>query len=132
MTSELTALSLACILGLIHVLAAVHLKTREYGRAWNAGARDAPLPQAGDPMIGRLARAQANFFESFPLFLAAVMIVTALGLENRWTAIGAWLWFAARALYLPIYAAGIPNVRTLVWLASLVGLLILLARPLFG
>lgn len=131
MTSELTALSLACILGLIHIFAAVHVKTRQYGRKWNAGARDEML-EAPAAIVGRLARAQANFFESFPIFIAAVLIVTALGLEDSWTTLGAWLWFAARALYLPTYAAGIANVRTLIWLASVFGLLMLLVRPLFG
>jgi uncharacterized MAPEG superfamily protein len=44
---------------------------------------------------------------------------------------GGWIWLAARVVYLPLYAAGVPVVRTIVFLASLVGILIAL-RPLLG
>ena len=48
------------------------------------------------------------------------------------TAIAAWVWLGARVLYLPLYWAGIPKVRTLVWGVSLLALLFMLARLLFG
>ena len=60
-----------------------------------SGARDEPLPPP-TPLVGRLARAQANFFETFPLMIAAVLIVSAAGLTSRETALGAWLWLGAR------------------------------------
>ncbi|MDE2467122.1 MAG: MAPEG family protein, partial [Alphaproteobacteria bacterium] len=41
------------------------------------------------------------------------------------------LYVAARILYLPLYALGIPGARTLVWLASLLGIVGLIAA-LFG
>jgi hypothetical protein len=42
-----------------------------------------------NPVAGRLARAQANFYESFPIMAAAILIVSVAHLENRWTALGA-------------------------------------------
>ena len=41
-------------------------------------------------------------------------------------AVAAGLYVAARALYAPLYASGIPTIRTLVWLVSIVGLVMVL------
>ena len=127
MTIELTILAWGCILGILHILIAVRFKTRQYGTKWNMGARDEDLPPP-TPIVGRLARAQANFFETFPILAAAVLIVTAASLEDRWTAIGAMIWLGARIIYLPLYAFGVPMVRTLVFIASLLGIAMIL-RP---
>ena len=127
MTTELSVLAWGCLLGIIHIFIAVRFKTRQYGSKWNVGARDEALPPP-DPMVGRLARAQANFFETFPMMAAAILIVTAAALESRWTAIGALLWLGARLVYLPLYAAGVPVVRTIVFLLSIVGIAMVL-RP---
>jgi uncharacterized MAPEG superfamily protein len=127
MTAELTVLAWGCILALVHVFAAVRVKTRQYGTKWNVGARDEELPPP-QPIVGRLARAQANFFETFPLFAAAALIVAVADVGDRWTAIGAWVWLGARIVYLPLYALGVPVVRTIAFLASVVGILLVL-RP---
>ena len=125
MTTELIVLAWGCVLGLVHIFAAVRVKTRQYGTRWNMGARDEELPPP-DPIVGRLARAQANFFETFPIAAAAILIVYATGLHDRWTAIGALVWLAARIVYLPVYALGIAKLRTLIFLVSVAGILIVL------
>jgi len=125
MTAELNVLAWGCLLALVHIFAAVRVKTRQYGTKWNVGARDEELPPP-QPIVGRLARAQANFFETFPIFAAAALIVAVAGLADRWTAIGAWLWLAARIAYLPLYAMGVPVVRTIAFLISVAGILIVL------
>lgn len=130
MTIELTVLAWGCVLALVHIFAAIRVKTRQYGREWNKGARDEVLPPP-DPIVGRLARAQANLLETFPIAAAAILIVSAADLENQWTAVGAILWLGARILYLPIYAMGIPTVRTLIYLVSIAGILMILAPALF-
>jgi uncharacterized MAPEG superfamily protein len=127
MTTELIVLAWGCVLALVHVFAAVRVKTRQYGTAWNMGARDEELPPP-QPIVGRLARAQANFFETFPIAAAAILIVSVTGIEDRWTAIGAIVWLAARAIYLPVYALGIRVLRTLIFLVSIVGIALIL-RP---
>ena len=135
MRIELTVLAWGCILALVHIFAAVILKTQLYGTAWNAGARDAAMPPP-PPLIARLDRAQRNFFETFPLVVAAIALLGITGIETRWTAIGAVVWLGARIAYLPIYAAGTPYVRTLIFLVSVAGLLMMLwpilVAPLFG
>jgi uncharacterized MAPEG superfamily protein len=127
MTIELSVLAWGCILGILHIFIAVRFKTRQYGTKWNVGARDAELPPP-QPIVGRLARAQANFFESFPILAAAILIISAANLEDRSTAMGALLWLGARLVYLPIYAAGVPVVRTIIFLISIVGIALVL-RP---
>ena len=121
MTTELTVLAWGCLLAIVHIWLPIRAKTAQYGIKWNMGARDeAQAPPS--PLAGRLARAQANFFETFPLMIAAVAIVSIADLETRWTAIGALLWLGARVIYLPLYAFGVPVVRTLAWTASVVGI----------
>ncbi len=125
MTTELTVLAWACVLAIVHIWAAIRAKTRQYGTKWNVGARDEELPPLG-ALAGRLARAQANYLESFPLLAAAVLMVSVADLETSWTALGALIWLGARIVYLPLYAFGVPVLRTLVWTLSLVGLLMVL------
>jgi uncharacterized MAPEG superfamily protein len=131
MNTELVVLAWGCILALVHIFAAVRVKTRQYGTKWNMGARDEALPPP-EPIVGRLARAQANYFETFPIAAAAILIVTVADRTDDWTAIGALNWLVARIVYLPLYALGIPKVRTLVFLVSIVGILLILRPILFG
>jgi len=125
MTTELSVLAWGCVLALLHILIATQAKTRQYGRKWNVGPRDEELPPPS-PVVGRLMRGQANFFETFPLLIAAVLVVSLAGLTNEWTALGAIIWLVARALYLPLYALGVPVLRSLAWIAALVGIAMVL------
>ncbi len=130
MSTELIVLAWGCILALVHIFAAGNAKTKQYGTKWNMGPRDGDLPPP-NPLVGRLMRAQANFFETFPLVVAAILIGSIASISTRWTAIGAIIWIAARVVYLPLYAAGVPGVRSLAFLVSLVGLLMILWPALF-
>lgn len=125
MTTELTVLAWGCVLALVHVFAAIRAKTRQYGSKWNISARDEEVPPL-NPVAGRLARAQANFYESFPIMVAAILIVSVAHLENRWTALGALIWLGARLLYLPLYAFAVPVLRSLAWTAGLAGIVMVL------
>lgn len=126
--TELAVLAWGCILAFVHIFAAVQVKTRQYGTKWNMGARDEELPPIS-PLGGRLARAQANFFETFPIFIAAVILALAAGTTDG-TKLGAWLWLGGRVAYLPLYALGIPVVRSIAWIVSLVGIVLMLKPAL--
>jgi uncharacterized MAPEG superfamily protein len=130
MTTELTMLAWTLVLALVQVFLPVMGRTKQLGTKWNAGPRDAPLPPP-DPVTGRLERAQKNLYETLPLFIAAVLAAHAAGREGTFTAIGAQLYFWGRVVYVPLYALGVPFVRSLVWLVSLAGLLMIVAA-LFG
>ena len=128
MTPELRILAWGCILALVHVFGTIMVKTRQYGSKWNMGPRDETPSAAGSPLIGRLERAQANFFETFPLYAAAALIVSVAHLGDKTTALGALLWIGGRIVYLPLYALGVPMLRTLAFAVSLIGILLVL-RP---
>ena len=122
MPVELTIIAWGMILLLVHIFAAAHVKTKQYGAKWNMGARDESLPPL-NAMAGRLARAQANFMETLPIAIVALIGVVVAGRTSEWTALGGWIWLASRVVYLPLYAVGVPVVRTIIFMASLVGLL---------
>ena len=122
MQAELTVLALSTLLLLAHILLAGHYKTRQFGTAWNTGARDEELPPLG-PIAGRLERARANFLETYPIAIVGLLGVVLAGRTSDVTALAAWGWLAGRAIYLPLYWAGVPRIRTLVWGIATVALL---------
>lgn len=126
--TELVVLTWGCILAFVHILVAVQAKTRQYGTKWNVSARDEDLPPL-NPVAGRLARAQANFFETFPIFIAAVILALTVGTTDG-TKLGAWLWLGGRVAYLPLYAFGVPLVRSVAWIVSLAGIVMVLMPAL--
>lgn len=131
MAAELKILALGALLLVIYIFTATRFKTAQYGRKWNMGARDEALPPPS-PVTGRTMRAQANFEETFPIAIVALLGVVLANRTSQLTALGGWIWLGARVAYLPIYAAGIPVVRTIVFLISMVGLGMVLWPLLFG
>jgi len=131
MPVEIKILALGAVLLFVHVFIATRFKTAQYGRKWNVGARDEALPEP-NPVTGRLIRAQANFQETFPIAIVALLGVVIAGRTSQATALGGWIWLAARAVYLPLYWAGIPVVRTIVWAIALIGLIMVIKPLLLG
>ena len=125
MTFELHCLAWSIVLGLAHILIAGNARTKELGFKWNMGARDEKT-QDLNPLTGRLLRAQSNFFETFPLFASAVLIVAVSHAYSAYSYWGCLIYLIARIIYLPIYALGIPVIRTIIWLCSIIGLLMVL------
>jgi len=122
---ELQMLAASAALGLVQLILAVPFSVAARGMPWALGARD----NAGAPLgtIGaRMERAYRNFLETFPVFVAAVLIATSLNKHTAMTMLGAQLYFWARVAFVPVYALGIPVVRTLVWTVALVGILLVL------
>jgi len=93
------------------------------------GARD-DNRQSGNVWAGRLKRALENLLETYPAFVAVALALAVTGKTGGIAATGAWIWLVARVIYVPLYAFGVPAVRTLVWVASIVGILMMLVRLL--
>jgi len=126
MSIELKMLGWSVCLGLLYLTIAASLATQQRGIKWNAGNREGePKPLTG--VAARAQRANLNFLETFPFFAAAVLAVMLQGSNNAHTAMGAELYFWARLVYLPVYLIGVPYLRTLVWFASIWGLVMLIA-----
>jgi uncharacterized MAPEG superfamily protein len=125
MTTELLMLALSVVLGFVHIIVSATATTSQYGSKWNLSARDDEMPPLRG-IAGRLQRALHNFLETFPLFAVAVLIADATN-RHGWLALwGSQIYFYARVIYLPLYAAGIPVVRTLVWLVATLGIVMVL------
>jgi uncharacterized MAPEG superfamily protein len=122
---ELSLLGFAIVIGVVQLGWAAGAARRQQSAAWNVGPRDEPWPVTG--VAARLDRAFKNFMETFPLFAAAVIAADLLGKLGPLTLWGSGLYVAGRAIYVPLYATGVPVVRTLVWIVSLVGLLMVVA-----
>ncbi|MBU1540746.1 MAG: MAPEG family protein [Alphaproteobacteria bacterium] len=121
MTPEFIMLAFVLVLALVQIGSAGAARTAELGGKWNAGPRDGDTPPPGK-LAGRLLRAQANLFETLPIFAAAVIMAHIAGKDGQLTFVGAHLYFFGRLLYLPLYAFGVPYIRSLVWLVATGGL----------
>jgi uncharacterized MAPEG superfamily protein len=126
---ELKMLVLAMALGIVQMLLASGAATAQRGWAWNASARDGqPAPLTG--VAARLDRAWRNYLETFPFFAAAVLAVVLMQRQGAQSELAVQIYLGARIVYIPLYAAGIPYVRSAVWVMSMVGIVMLLVVAL--
>ncbi len=118
---ELRMLTFSVVLGIAQILAASHAASLQRGYRWTASPRD----EKAEPLrgvAGRLERASRNFSETFPLFAAVVLAAQLTGTHDALTEWGARLYFWGRLAYVPLYAAGIPLIRSLVWNVPTIGI----------
>jgi uncharacterized MAPEG superfamily protein len=130
MKVELLCLVWSILIGLVHIFTAVRFKTKQLGVEWNMSARDQQLP-ALNKVTERLYRAQSNFLETYPFFIISILVTAITDTYSFYSYWGAIIYLVARTLYLPIYAMGIPKIRTFVWLISILSILVIIAPLLF-
>ena len=97
--------------------------TWQHGLRWNVGNRDG----AAQPLTGWAARAQRahhDLLETFAFLAAVLAVAVALAHKSDASSLpGAQIYVRARVAHLPMYLAGIPYLRTLVWAVSFWGML---------
>lgn len=125
-TIELTMLSCATALGLLHLILTATFTVAGSGISYGVGPRDEPSPVRLGRMGARTERALRNYLETYAFFAASVLTVVALGRSTTNSAIGAQVYLWARVAYVPAYVSGIPFLRTLCWTASMIGILMVL------
>ena len=138
--SSLSASPLLPMVGWSAVLLVIHVllqafttsaeAARTLGASWNPGPRDVGFAPSGK-IAGHAARVSANFRETYPAFVALALALVLAVDPTGWGLAGGWLWFAARLVYIPLYLAGIPYIRSLAWIVSLAGLAIMAAVVIF-
>jgi len=126
MTTELTVLGWSFVLFLAHLMVQASTALKDQGSAFNAGPRDDPPPLG--VMAGRGQRAFHNFKETYPIFIALALGLAVTGRSGGVAATGAWIWLAARVVYLPLYLSGIPYLRSLAFGVAAVGLVMMAVR----
>jgi uncharacterized MAPEG superfamily protein len=117
-TAELTVLALAGLLQAVQYALMSVPANLELGPRRTLGTRDdsAEMLAALTPRTARLYRALDNHFEALILFTLAVVVVTLADAGSAFTAACAWIYLAARVLYVPAYALGLVPWRSVVWL----------------
>ena len=125
MTPELKYLLFSVILTFVQVLIAATLANQAVGLTTLAGNRDGMGELPG--VAGRAKRAHLNMIENMVLFIPLALM--AAGKPSDMAAMGAAIFFWARLAYAIIYIAGIPWLRTVSWVVSVVGM-IMIAKTL--
>lgn len=121
MSLELICLALSVLVGLVYLSAQTFWRKAELGVQYDVGARDEGLEVKG-ALAGRADRAYRNFLETFPMFVAAVVLVEFSGGSDWLTQGGAIAYVALRAVYLPLYLIGVPWLRSISWNIATAGL----------
>ncbi len=128
-STELTMLGWGVALLLVQIVLQATLCSLDVGLPYATGPQDAGLSEKG-AVAGRSRRALRNMLETFPIFVALALALVVSNKAGGLAATGAILWFWARVAYVPIYLAGIPVLRTIVWGASVAGLVMMLLKLL--
>ncbi|MDH3577530.1 MAG: MAPEG family protein [Gammaproteobacteria bacterium] len=124
MPVEIKVLGFAALLQFVQfVLMAVPVNV-QLGPKYTGGNRDEEKRATG--VAGRLKRAMDNHFEGLILFTIAVIVVVIGDASSSITETCAWIYLAARVLYIPAYASGIFLVRSLIWSVGFVATFVML------
>lgn len=122
MSVELTSLLWSAFIGFVYLMTQA-----TFANIDNKGGIDPNRDR--EPVYGlraqRAGRALRNFLETYPLFIALVVVSE---LANRHGALTKWaavLYVVARAVYLPLYINGGGIVRSIVWALALLGLVLM-------
>ena len=128
LSTEIWVLGWSAVLLIVQVVAQA-TAAGDLGAKYLLGPRD-EKHESKSILAGRLDRALKNLLETYPAFIAIVVALVVTGKTGGLAATGAWLWLAARIVYVFLYAAGIPVFRTLIWVVSITGLVLMLVRLL--
>lgn len=125
---ELKLLAVAVLIGLLQIAWEASASQAQRGYAWAAGPRDEKREATG--VAARLQRALTNYLETFAMFAAALLAAVLLGRTGPLSLLGAWLYVIGRAVYVPLYALGVPLVRSLAWGVAMAGIVLELVSVL--
>jgi uncharacterized MAPEG superfamily protein len=92
-------------------------RPRKEGGFDNHSPRDWLAKQTG--FRARANAAQANCFEALPFFLAAVLAALQLQASVAVLSMLALVWVLLRLLYVLMYLADMPNIRSVIWALAL-------------
>ena len=124
MSVELKMLVWSCVLLFLLVIIQATASSRKHGFKTLAGNRG----QLGPPgeFEARAKRLVANHIENLMIFAPLLLAAVAMQITGRHTAQAATLFFWGRLAHAAIYLAGIPWVRTVAFVVSTVGLVVLI------
>lgn len=130
MTAELTALALAGLLQVGQYALFAIPANLQLGTGYTSSPRDRPPSRQLSVRAGRLQRALNNHFEGLILFTLAVVVVTLGNQSTAVTQYAAYIYLAARVLYVPAYAFGLRPWRSAIWAVGFFASLTMIAAAL--
>jgi len=119
MTPELVYLVATCVLSLVMWAPYVLGRLSAWGLIETMGYPQRELPQPDWAV--RMRRAHNNLTENLTPFAGLVIAAHLAGLANDTTALGAMIFFWARVVHAIVYTLGIPYLRTISFVAGLIG-----------
>ncbi|GLT08264.1 MAPEG family protein [Sulfitobacter porphyrae] len=126
--TEITILIAYGLLVMITILLQVMGAMTQLSMGYIMSSRDDNRGTRG--MVARIERALNNSLVAMTLFAPAVLILEVLNKTNATTLLAAQVFMIARIIYLPVYALGVPAVRTLAWLAGFIATAVLYLQAL--
>jgi uncharacterized MAPEG superfamily protein len=122
MSVELTSLLWSAFVGFVYLMTQATFANTD-----NQGGIDPNRDR--EPEFGlraqRAGRALRNFLETYPLFVALVVVAELANRHGALTQWGAILYVVARVVYLPLYIVGGGVVRSAVWSLALLGIVLM-------
>lgn len=121
MTIARFTLAYWCVLvaAILPIVAAGIAKFGTLGKPRREGGYDNSDPRAWlarqQDWRARANAAQANSFEALPFFIGAVIIAHQLGAAQARLDVLAFVYIVLRVLFIMMYVAGLPTLRTVVW-----------------
>lgn len=131
LTTELKVLALAGLLLTVQYLWMSVAANIDLGWRWTTSPRDLPPERQMRPVTGRLVRALDNLFQALIFYTLAVVLVILTDRQNFLTAGLAWLWLAARVIYVPAYAFGWSPWRSAIWGVGFTANLLMIVVTIF-
>lgn len=128
MSPELRVLAYAGLLLALQYVAYSIAGNRQVGPRVAMGPRDKPVQLTGT--AGRLQRALVNHIEGLTLFTLATVVLTVGDRTTGFSALCAWTYLAARALYIPAYVFGLAPWRSLIWFVGFTATVLMLLSAL--
>ena len=114
--TETTILASYGLLIMITILLQVLGGAQQLSIGYLLSSRDETRTLKG--MTARLKRALDNSIVAMTLFAPAILILVALDRTSPSTLLAAQVFLVARIVYVPMYAFGVPTLRTLAWLSG--------------
>lgn len=119
MTPTLIPLALAGLLHIVQFAVASYMANVDLGSGYTTSPRDRAPSKAMRTTTARMLRAYDNNIQMFPFFAAAVLLIHVTGQTTAVTTGAAWVYLAARALYIPAYAFGWKPWRSYIWVLAM-------------
>lgn len=124
-----TWLILGTILYLLTCYASALFMINRLGLGGYLGSRDNEAVQ--HPVHARTERAARNFRENYPVFMGlGVLSLVVTGADVALATTGAAVFVLARVVYLPLYMAGVPILRSAVFMVGWGGMVAMIVALL--